>query len=64
MVNTVLYRWRAGMGLEEWTEHVIGVQSQVEVPLELLQLPLHPLSHTPLFKVQHFFCCIAAINSE
>jgi hypothetical protein len=51
MVNTVLYRWRAGMGWQEWVEHVITVQGQNEVPLEALGLPLHPESHTPLTPV-------------
>jgi non-ribosomal peptide synthetase-like protein len=48
MVNTVLYCWNPSMSFEEWKDHMIHVQSMVEMPLNHLKLPLHPESHLPL----------------
>eukprot|EP00667_Euglena_gracilis_P029658 EG_transcript_39671 len=51
LVNTVLYRWASDMDEEAFLAHVLAVQSQPEVPLERLGLPLHPESRTPLSPV-------------
>eukprot|EP00667_Euglena_gracilis_P001428 EG_transcript_1428 len=50
-VNTVLYRWADDMDDDTFLQHVLTVQSQPELPLERLGLPLHPESHTPLSPV-------------
>eukprot|EP00667_Euglena_gracilis_P029315 EG_transcript_38569 len=51
LVNTVLYRWASDLDEEAFLAHVLAVQSQPEVPLERLGLPLHPESRTPLSPV-------------